>query len=313
MAAGSSSSKLVIYGAIFANLAIAVSKFVAAFFTGSSAMISEGIHSLVDSGNGLLLLLGVHRSALPADAVHPFGRGKELYFWALIVAITIFGIGGGMSMYEGVLHVVHVAQGAPHTFENIAWNYWVLGLAIVFELISWGIAWREFRRGMRPGEGAWATIRRSKDPAVFTVVLEDTAALVGLLIALAGIALGQWLHNPYIDGVAAILIGLVLAVVAFVLAGESRRLLVGEAAHPEWVRGITEIVVADPALEGADAPLTMQLAPHEVLLNLAVRFKGGLAAAEVEQAVTRLEGAIQARYPEITRIFIEASSLRTPS
>src|SRR5262245_12990591 len=194
------SSKRTIFAAIGANIAIAATKFVASAFTGSSAMLSEAIHSLVDSGNGLLLLWGIRASQRPADAKHPFGHGKELYFWTLIVAILIFAVGGGMSMYEGISHLFH-----PNPLRAPIWNYVVLGLAVVFEGYSWTVAVEEFR-ATQQGPGVWRAVHTSKDPTVFTVLFEDSAALLGLLIALAGVYLGHQLGNPYLDGVASLAI-----------------------------------------------------------------------------------------------------------
>ena len=204
-------SKTTIFAALGANLAIAVSKFIAAAFTGSSAMLSEGIHSIVDTGNQGLLLLGLHRSRKPADAVRPFGYGKELYFWTLIVAILIFAIGGGMSFYEGIAHLRH-----PRPISDPSWNYAVLGAAIVFEGFSWTVALRELLAN-RGEKSIWNAIHTSKDPTLFTVLLEDSAALLGLIVALAGIYLGHRLGNPYLDGSASIVIGVILAVVAVFL------------------------------------------------------------------------------------------------
>jgi cation diffusion facilitator family transporter len=294
-------STLVIYGAIGGNLAVATAKFVAAAASGSSAMLSEAIHSLVDTGDGLLLLFGRWRSKRPPDRGHPFGHGREQYFWSMVVALIIFGVGGGVSIYEGILHLRRLPR-----IEDPTWSYVVLGLAAVFEGISWTIAFREMLHRRRPGDGIWQTIRRSKDPSVFTVLLEDSAALIGLAIAFAGIWLEHRLQNPYLDGVASILIGLLLAVVAAVLARETRGLIIGEGAHPEVVDDILAIARADPAVERASIPLTMQLAPKEVLVNLDVRFQRGLTTAEIEEAVDRLEREIRARHPDVSRIFIEA-------
>jgi cation diffusion facilitator family transporter len=297
------SSKRAIFAAIGGNLAIATTKFAAAAFSGSSAMLSEGIHSLVDTGNGLLLLLGIRLSQRPADERHPFGHGKELYFWTLIVAILIFAIGGGMSMYEGITHISH-----PNPLENPLWNYVVLGLAVVFEGYSWSVALREFRAVQRD-QKLWQAIHTSKDPTIFTVLFEDSAALLGLGVALVGVYLGHRLRNPYLDGVASIIIGVILAGVAVLLAAETRGLLVGESAATEVVDSIRAVAEGDPAVERTGPPLTMHLGPHEVLLNLEIQFRRGLSAAEVEAAVDRVESAIRSRYPDVIRIFIEAESL----
>jgi len=294
-------SKVAVYAAIAGNVAIAVSKFIAAAITGSSAMLSEGIHSLVDTGNGGLLLLGLRKSRRPADEDHPFGHGKEVYFWSLVVAIMIFGIGGGMSIYEGLVHLRH-----PRPLENPAWNYVVLAIALFFESLSLAVAWREFRRGQPAGKTAWQTVRASKDPTVFTGVFEDLAALAGLLVALLGVTLGHVLQSPYCDGAASVVIGLLLAGVALFLAAESKGLLIGESADPAQVRRIRELAAADPAVERVACPMTMHLGPHQVLLNLAVQFRPDQQRAQIEAAIDRIEGAIQAEFPEVQHIYIEA-------
>jgi len=299
----SSSSPWAVYAAIAGNLAIAVTKFVAAAFTGSSAMISEGIHSVVDTGNGLLLLFGIHKSKRPADDRHPFGHGKELYFYTLIVAILIFAVGGGMSVYEGISHLRH-----PSALSDPTWNYVVLGLAAIFEATAWTVAYREFRK-TRGQRNLWSAVRASKDPTTFTVLFEDTAALLGLLVAFVGVLLGHLLGNPYLDGAASIVIGLILGVVAVLLAYESKGLLIGEAADPATRRGIRQLAEADPAVERIAPPLTMHFGPHEVLVNLDIQFRREATAAEVEQAVDRLEKAIRTQHPVVSRIFIEAESL----
>jgi cation diffusion facilitator family transporter len=301
----SPSSKVVIVAAVCGNLAVAVTKFVAAAFTGSSAMLAEGIHSLVDTGNGLLLLLGLRLSRRPPDETHPFGHGLELYFWTLIVAILIFAVGGGVSVYEGILHLVH-----PAPPGNPAWNYAVLGLAAVFEGAAWCFALRGFL-AVKGEKGVWEAVHDSKDPTTFLVLFEDSAALLGLLIAFLGIFLGQLLDAPFLDGLASVLIGLILAAVAAVLAYECRGLLLGESADPKTVDSIRALVEADPAVEHVRRPLTMHFGPEQVLLNLDVQFRRGLSAAEVEAAVDRLETAIRARHPEIKHIFLEADAIRT--
>ncbi len=219
-------SKISIYGAITANVLIAISKFLAAFFTGSSAMLAEGIHSVIDTGNGLLLLLGISRSSRTADESHPFGYGKEIYFWSFVVSILIFSLGGGFAIYEGV-HTL----GNPEDIENPVWNYSVLGAAMVFEGTSLIIAIREFRKS-NPSGGLVSNIIKSKDPANFAVIIEDSAAVAGLLIALLGVFLSVQLENPYLDGVASLLIGAVLLGVATFLARETKNLLLGESARP---------------------------------------------------------------------------------
>jgi cation diffusion facilitator family transporter len=295
-------SRTAIFAAIAGNLAIAATKFVAAFFTGSSAMLSEGIHSLVDTGNGWLMLLGFRQSQKPPDADHPFGHGKELYFWSLVVAILIFALGGGMSVYEGVTHLSH-----PQVHHSIL-NYLVLGFAIVFESLSFYFAYRAFRTEMS-GQGVFETIRSSKDPTTFTVLFEDTAALLGLLVAFVGIFLGHWLNNPYLDGVASIVIGLILAVVAGFLAYESKGLLIGEGVDPAVLASIRSIAAADPAVAEVRKSLTMHFSPDDVLLTLDLGFKKHLTAEKIAAAVNRLEKQIRDQHPEIKHIFIEAKSL----
>ncbi|MDO7877598.1 cation diffusion facilitator family transporter [Hymenobacter sp. ASUV-10] len=301
--AASNSSKIVVYGAIVANLAIAVSKFVAAGFTGSAAMMSEGIHSLVDSGNGMLILFGMNRSARPADERHPFGYSKEIYFWTVIVAVLIFAVGGGMSLYKGYQYLQN-----PAPLTDPTWNYWVLSLAIVFEGVASTLAYREFRK-TQGEQSFWQALRSSRDPAVFAILLEDLAALVGLLIALAGIFFGHLLNNLYFDGAASMAIGLLLVGMAVFMLKEAKGLLVGEGASPEVLRQLETLARQDAAVAELRAPLTMYLGPTDGILALDVAFHDHLTAVEVEHAVERLQTAIKARHPEFRRIFIEASSL----
>ncbi len=295
-------SKTAIFAAIAGNLAIAATKLVAAFFTGSSAMLSEGIHSLVDTGNGWLMLLGFRKSQQPPDANHPFGHGKELYFWSLVVAILIFALGGGMSVYEGIMHLFH-----PQVHSSI-WNYLVLGFAIIFESGSFYFAYRAFLQELG-GQGVLEAIRTSKDPTTFTILFEDTAALLGLAVAFLGIFLGHQLNNPYLDGVASIVIGAILAVVAVFLAYESKGLLIGEGVDPKTLASIRSIARNDPAVAEVRKSLTMHFSPNEVLLTLELGFKKHLTAEKIAAAVNRLEKKIRDQHPEIKHIFIEAKSL----
>ena len=298
----SPTSKKVIYAALIGNSLIAVTKFAAATVTGSSAMLSEGIHSVVDTGNQLLLLYGVRQAARPADRQHPFGYGMELYFWTFVVAILIFAVGAGVSVYEGVEKLLH-----PTPVTRLYVNYIVLGLAMVFEAGAWWVAYKEFRQ--RQGDrGFIATVRESKDPTVFTVLFEDTAAMAGLIIALVGISLGEVLGLPALDGVASLLIGVVLAAVAALLAYESKGLLVGEAALPRVQAGIDAILDAEPEVRRVHEALTMHLGPRDVLLNLSLDFDDSLSAADVEAAIAGIDARIRRAYPEITRIFVEARS-----
>ena len=297
-------SKKAVIAAIAGNAAIATIKFAAATATGSSAMLAEGIHSLVDTGNGGLLLLGLRRSARPPDAAHPFGHGQELYFWSLIVALIIFGVGGGMSIYEGITHLQH-----PSPLEDPTLNYVVLAAAAVFEGISWTIAYRQFRK-VHPTAPVLSVIHEGKDPSIFTVLIEDTLALLGLAIAFFAVFFGHRLDNPYIDGVGSIVIGALLASAAVLLAAETRGLLLGESVSPAMARTSTTSYAPTRPWRRPGLALTMYLGPEEVLLNLEVAFEPGLTASEIRAAVDRIEGRLRARYPEITRVFIEVGSLR---
>ncbi|MEH1853275.1 MAG: cation diffusion facilitator family transporter [Nostoc sp.] len=262
----SDSSNKTIYAAMGANLAIAITKFIAASITGSSAMISEGIHSVVDTGDQLLLLLGIRRSKKPADDSHPFGYGQELYFWTFIVAILIFAIGGGMSIYQGIIHLIN-----PSPLEDPMWNYIVLGMAILLEGYSWTVALKEFLP-TKGKQNFWQAIKNSKDPTVLTILFEDTAAILGLIVALICIFLGHLFNNVYFDGIASIIIGIILAIVAVVLARESKGLLVGESADPQTIANIRSLSKTEPGVKEVIRVLTMQLAPKEVLLNLELQF-----------------------------------------
>ena len=295
-------SKVAIFAAIVANLAIAITKFIAAFFSGSSAMLSEAIHSLVDTGNGGLLLVGLRQSRKAPDDNHPFGHGKELYFWPLIVAILVFSLGGGMSVYEGITHILHPHHGDP------TWSYIVLGLAFAFESVSGFLAFKAFRKELKGG-GVVETIKGSKDPTTFTVLFEDSAALAGLIVAFLGILLGHVLGNPYLDGVASIIIGVILASVAVFLAYETKGLLIGEGVDPKTLQSIRSIAADDNAVQKVRKSLTMHFGPHEVLLALDVEFKPELSSKQIGDAVNRMEANIRARHPEIQHIFIEAKAL----
>jgi cation diffusion facilitator family transporter len=294
-----SESLFVVWAALIGNLLIAITKFVAAFFTGSSAMLSEAIHSLVDTSNEVLLLYGTHRARRPADRSHPFGHGRELYFWSFIVALLIFAIGAGVSGYEGVTHILH-----PEAIENATANYVVIGLSLVFEGISWVISLRGFNR--EKGDlGYFEAISKSKDPTNFTVLIEDSVALLGLLIALAGISAAQWLDMPQLDGVASIAIGVLLAGTAAFLARESMNLLIGESAPPELNAAVLAVVAADPAITHANGLVTTQLGPDQVIVMLSADFEDHLTGREIEATVERLESLIRAAHPEITALFIK--------
>lgn len=296
-------SRKVIYAALIGNSMIAVSKFVAASVTGSSAMLSEGIHSVVDSGNQLLLLWGLKVSNKAPDSKHPFGYGMELYFWTFVVAILIFAIGSGISLYEGFKHIGH-----PEPIKSPGWNYGVLIFGMLFEGWALSVAYKEFNK-MRGDTPIFKAIRHSKDPTVFTVLFEDSAAMLGLMIAFVGVAGSHLFGLHYLDGLASIGIGVVLAVVAIMLAIESKGLLIGEGADPETVASIHACITNDPRIKSVNELLTMHLSPQDILVNASIDFVDGLPAEEVEAAVSAFEREIKARHPDIRRIFIEAQSI----
>lgn len=298
-------SKEVIYVAIFANVAIAVCKFVAAAVTGSSAMMAEAFHSTADSGNELLLLLGIKRSARPPDALHPYGHGKVLYFYSLLVAVYIFGVGGGLAVHEGISHLRN-----PHLPSHPGWNYAVLALAAAFDFYSWVISYRELRSRKDPNESMWDEIIGGKDPTVFTVFLEDSAGLLGAFLAFLAIFLGRVFNNPYLDPAASIVIGVVLAGLAVFLGRESGALLVGERTNRARIRRVNEIIRSDPAVEQVGDLLTMQLGPEQVLLTVNIQFRRGLNLEQLEEAIERIEARIRKEEPMIERIFIEAESFK---
>ncbi|RSK49545.1 cation diffusion facilitator family transporter [Hymenobacter rigui] len=298
-AAPEASSKVAIVAALAANLAIAIIKFVAAAFTGSSAMVAEGIHSLVDTINEWLLLLGLRRSQRPATENRPFGYGKELYFWSFVVSICIFGIGGGISIYEGVEHLRH-----PAPLRNPTWNYVVLGCALVFDGASFLLARRAFN-AQRGRQSFWRAFRGSKDPSTFVVLFEDAADVMGLLVAFLGVFLSHQLHNPYLDGAASLVIGLILLVVAGLLLRENRSLLLGEPAEPKLLHQLTELVCADAAVVAIEPPLSSYLSPHELLVLIRTEFAPHLSGPDVADAVARLRTIIQAAHPDIQQLFIE--------
>jgi cation diffusion facilitator family transporter len=252
-----------IVAAIVADLTIAVAKFVAAFFSRSAAMLSEGVHSLVDTGNGILLLFGLHRSRRPADDAHPFGHGKELYFGTLVVAMMIFAGGGIVSINQAISHLKH-----PRSLEHLTWSYLILAISAISEDTSLWIAYHEFRRTVGTDEDLWPVIHLSKDPSTFTILFEDAAALLGLAVAFLGLFLGQMLNKPLLDSAASILIG--------------------EGVRGTTLTRICELVQQDPAVERAGRPLTMYLGPETVLLALDIQFLRTLSAAEVTDAVDRI-------------------------
>jgi cation diffusion facilitator family transporter len=298
------SSKIAIYGAIAANSAIAVSKFLAAFFTGSSAMLSEGIHSLVDTGNGVLLLYGIRLSRKSPDSNHPFGYGKEIFFWSFVVAILIFALGGGIALYEGIQHLLH-----PRELKNLQWNYVVLVLAMIFEGSALRIALREFKP-QRRDKPLFRALRESKDSTTIAVVVEDTAALVGLIIALLSVFLGQVTGWPYFDGIGSVLIGVLLLGVSFFFAAECKALLVGEGLSQRNIEKIDRILEEDPSVSSYHQPLSLYFGPNEVLVNLDVNFVDGLNSDQIEHAVDQIEARIREAIPAVNRIYIEAEAIK---
>ncbi len=309
------SSKKAIYAAIIGNFAIAVTKFLGAAVSGSSAMLAEGIHSLVDTGNGGLLLLGIRRSKRPPDERHPYGYGKSLYFYTLVVAVLIFGLGGGISLYEGLLHTLDPGHGGSTsatvfgvTIGGLTLNTLVLGAAIVFEGFALRTALQEFskQRGDTPFFEAIVT---SKDPTTFTVVFEDTAAMAGLVVALVGVHLAEALHMPVIDGIASMVIGVILCGVALFLIWESKKLLIGEAATPALRSSLHRLAQDNADVEAVERLLTMHMGPHSLLLNMDLSFRSGLDAEDMEKAVERLEKTIRQQHPRVQYVFIEADAI----
>ncbi|MGZ5539676.1 MAG: cation diffusion facilitator family transporter [Halobacteriota archaeon] len=301
-----SDSRITVVAAIIGNLIIAIIKFVAATITGSSAMISEGIHSIVDTGNGCLVLLGMNRAKQPADESHPFGYGKSLYFWTHIVAVSIFGIGGGMSLYEGISHIRHVVPAAQMGDPTAA--YIVLAISFLVEGGSFSVAIKQFLQAS--GDmGAWQFIKQSKDPSLYTIVLEDSAALLGLIFAFLGIFFGHLFNNAYLDGAASIAIGLLLMSVAGILASRTMGLLLGEGVNPDELADIRRRVESDPAVDRAGDILTMYMGPHDLLVNMGVCFTAGTTAEQMHEAIRRIEADLRSAYPETTRVYIEAESL----
>jgi cation diffusion facilitator family transporter len=298
------SSKIAIYGAIAANSAIAVSKFIAAFFTGSSAMLSEGIHSLVDTGNGVLLLFGIRLSQRPPDRKHPFGYGNEIFFWSFIVAILIFALGGGIAIYEGIQHLLH-----PRQLQNVHWNYVVLILAMVFEGLALKVALKQFKasRGTTP---FFRALIESKDSTTIAVVVEDTAALLGLLIALLSVFLGQVTGWVYFDGIGSVLIGVLLVCVSYFFAVECKALLVGEGLGARQLDKIDRILTNEPRVRRHKRPLSLYFGPNEILVNLDVHFEDNLTSDQIEETIDRIEANIKTAVPNVNRIYVEAETIR---
>ncbi|MGE5178207.1 MAG: cation diffusion facilitator family transporter [Bacteroidota bacterium] len=301
------SSIRTVIGALLANAAIAIVKFVAAAATGSSAMLAEAIHSVVDTGDSILLLLGMRLASRPPDERHPFGHGRDAFFWSFVVAMLIFGVGGGVTAYEGILRLR-----APAPVRHVTASYVVLGAAALFETISLVIGLKallDYRRRRLPGTSLFRTMHLAKDPTMITVVLEDSAALAGLLIAFLGVFLSTTLHRPVFDGAASLLIGLMLAGVAVILGAECRGLIVGERALPDVVAGARELLRVHPAVREVREVNTMQIGPDEVLLTVSLGFRADLSDHALGRAARDLDRALRERFPEIKRVLLEAGSL----
>ena len=289
---------IVLYAALGANVGIAIAKFVAASFSGSSSMATEGVHSLVDSGNQVLLLYGQKRAARRADASHPFGYGRELYFWAFVVAILIFAVGAGISIYEGIAHIAE-----PHAVEDATISYIVLGIAFMMEGTSWAVAIKEFNQA-RGNQSWWQAIHRSKDPAGFIVLFEDSAAMIGLVIAALGIWASIHFQDPRIDGLASVLIGLVLACVAILLARESKGLLIGEAADPALIAKLREVMEGHPQIDAVNHVRTVHTGPQSVFVAVSADFADDLPMGDAETLIEELEQRMKALSPSISSIYI---------
>lgn len=298
-ARGEAGSRLVLYAALAGNLLVAITKFVAAGVTGSSAMLSEAVHSTADTSNEILLIHGGRRAKRPPDDTHPLGYGREVYFWSFMVSVLLFALGAGVSFWEGVRHVMD-----PEPVENAIVSYVVLLLAAAFEGASWWFAFREFHRRMG-SRGMLETARESKDPSTLMVFLEDSAALIGIAFALSGIAASEILHQPIYDGVASIAIGILLAMVALFTARENKQLLIGEAASRPLAESIGNIARTEPGIAAYNGLISIQLAPHEVVAALSLDFEDSLQASELQRVVRHLEERIREKHPEVVLLLVK--------
>ena len=297
-----SSSKKVIFAALAGNAVIAITKFIAAAMTGSAAMFSEGIHSIVDTGNQILLLYGLKKAARPANKEFPFGHGKEIYFWSFVVAILIFSLGAGISLYEGIHRVIKPVELGDPTV-----NYIVLGLAFLFEGIAFTVALKEFKES-KGRLGYIEAVKRGKDPSLFVVLFEDGAAMTGLVVAFVGISLAQYTGIAEFDGIASIIIGLILGFTALWMAKETKGLLIGESANPEIVDAIEEMVNEIDPIERTNEVLTMHMGPDYILVNISADFAQSASSDDVEGSIALLDKRIKDRFPTVKRIFVEAES-----
>jgi len=297
-------SNKAVYASIGANVVIATSKFIAAAISGSSAMVAEGVHSMVDVADGSLLLLGRKRSRRPPDALHPFGHGKALYFWSLLVALIFFAVGGGMSLYHGVIELLH-----PEPLRDPTWSYIVLGVAGVFDGLSFTVAAKQFARTTH-GRGWLSTAQASKDPTLYTLVLEDSGDMLGIAIAFAAVFLSHRFGAPWIDAVGSMMIGLLLATIAIFLVRESGKLLMGESADPALVDRIRGVTQDSPAVRGVASVMTMHLGPRNVLAVLEVTFERELSSHDIGDAIARIDERVREACPSVAHLFIEVQSLR---
>jgi len=300
----SASSKKVIYAALAGNSLIAVTKFAAATITGSSAMFSEGIHSLVDTGNQVLLLHGMRKARKPPCKRFPFGHGKEIYFWSFAVAILIFAVGSGVSLYEGIIHTIH-----PEPMGNPLINYIVLGLAMLFEGAAWYFALTEFTKA----KGKWGyieAVKRGKDPTIFVVLFEDSAAMLGIVVAFLGVFLVDLTGILIFDGIASIIIGLILGGTAVWLAYETKGLLIGESANEMVIEGIREIILTYDGIDNLNEVLTMHMGPDFILVNVSIDFRDNIPASDLEDTIARMDTQIKEKFSTVKRIFVEAESRR---
>ncbi len=297
------SARTAVYAALAGNIAVAITKLIAAVATGSAAMFSEAVHSVVDCGNEGLILYGYHRAIRKPDLVHPFGFGRELYFWSFIVALLLFALGAGVSIYQGIRHVL-----APQPIEYAEISYIVLALSFMFESASWLVGWRAFAKA-RGGLGFWKAFRQSKDPPAFMVLFEDSAALIGIAIAMIGIAAAEKLQMPVLDGVASILIGIVLAITAILLAIESKSLLIGERATPALVEAICNIAQQQHGVVHANSALTAQLAPDQAMVALSIEFDPTLFTEQIEECVALIEEKVRLAHPEVVALFVKPQTL----
>lgn len=298
MAGGSNRA---IVGAFIANMGIAAGKFTAAAVTGSVAMLSEGIHSVVDSGNSILLLVGKKRANRTADEKHPFGYGKEEYFWALIVAVLIFALGGAFSLYEGIHHLMVPS----HETGDVLWNYGVLVFAIVLETISFGVAWKEFKKSHQ-GQSVITAVKRSKDASGFAILIEDSAALLGLIVALIGVTAGDITGSPYPDAIAAVIIGLILCGVAVFLVAESKGLLIGEGMEPHELQKLEMILHNNKNIKVFSRPQTLYFGPSKILVALEIVFADTLSAENIEAEIRSIEASFKAINPYVDGVYIES-------